>query len=532
MIADADPRAWRRAAGVAVLGVLGLATAALLAGWPVETAWPWSSMVSVDGAWRVSRGQIPHTDFHSPIGFGYLWLSGLFMRWSASPAALIQASVVWGALVALTTWLATARRLSPSGAAIATLCAAALAISFTTFGSAGSDELSFAGQYSRIGWALFLPIGLALLVPPRPAGRARAAGEWALVGSCLGAAFAAKFTYALGGALLLPVAMAIGSLRGRDALWLAGGAVAMVAALALAAGVNLGHYVADLRQAARSPTESTVGLLVHQVLESDVWLTAGLLVGAWWTRAALLTRGTGWRRLLPLGGAALAAAWAMGIGLSAINGSEPVSPGLVLTLLVFAGWVAGSEHGRWPALLALVLVAAFTWRQAVPVVQHAAQPGHGGPGTLTDAGPMSGIDVTAGARRDLDRPLAYLTRNNAGITGTAYRRWLLDGLELIRPVLKPGQTVVVLDFANPFPFILGCDSPRGDVLYWHYGRNVADRTAPPVAPILDQAGVVLVPKQALMHEAVTGKWQLFQPELERRFHRTGGNDTFDRWEPR
>src|SRR3984885_466615 len=75
-------------------------------------AGPWDVMALLDGAWRIVCGQVPHTDFHNPIGALTYLLVAFGMRVSAPSTSSISYGVaLLLALVLPWAWVLTSRRL-------------------------------------------------------------------------------------------------------------------------------------------------------------------------------------------------------------------------------------------------------------------------------------------------------------------------------------------------------------------------------------------------------------------------------------
>src|SRR5436309_15066133 len=81
-----------------VLTVLGVIVVSGTSVWasPAPIGAPWDVFVLLDGAYRMSLGQVPGTDFGNPVGPMVYGLTSVGMKWQGQPSL---ASVAYGNLV-------------------------------------------------------------------------------------------------------------------------------------------------------------------------------------------------------------------------------------------------------------------------------------------------------------------------------------------------------------------------------------------------------------------------------------------------
>jgi hypothetical protein len=70
-----------------------------------------------------------------------------------------------------------------------------------------------------------------------------------------------------------------------------------------------------------------------------------------------------------------------------------------------------------------------------------------------------------------------------------------DGATLLNRYRRPGDTVAVLDFDNPFSYALGMKPPNGGTAWLHYGINFDAIHKPTPERIFGDAKLVLLPKE-------------------------------------
>ncbi len=511
------------------------------AGFSPQTAFVWSATIPLDGGWRVFNGQIPHQDFHSPVGYMYLGLLGGCMRWfGVTPDALTQVAALLFIPATLWTWFLAQRRFAPWLAGLVTLALPLHLVTLTIFGSQGADGLSLGGQYSRISWGLFMIAALAILTPPQEGTSPRSRlVEWFGTGALIGILFGFKITYVAGLVGLLGLAWCGGLMRGRWPLpaIVAGLGLAIVGGL-VATGAPLAGYLHDLALAQASNSQGFPSLIWAQARRIDPILVALVLAHGVlsWPLVATLPRP---RCLLGLpvplaGGAALIIG---GHLLSALNGTETTCPVHIMAILVMqAGVEQARRAGQLPLLsgparaptVLVVLVGAALWGQmAYPIAKAALGSGVDRDPTAIArdslaTGPWAGHDWMHSAAAAADRQDILVSLNQMGYTVLA-NAWLLQlhsGMgELAHLQATPKDVVITLDAINPFPFAAGLGSPKGDHLYWHLGRNVTEATAPSAEELLRDVTIVMRPAIPAFEDVADRKTALYGAYIDAHFRR-------------
>jgi hypothetical protein len=468
-----------RATGIAVLLIAALAAAALaLPGQTVSAKYLNDLMIFLDGAHRIVSGQVPHVDFHTPMGpltnllpaAGYLLTGslGAAMPLGVGLLILILAPVMALLLVS---------RLRP---ALALPMAVYLALILAAPANLGEPPqvLSFAMFYNRIGWAA-LALLLVMVLPPRGARHPVRDGLCAAVLTLLMLYLKASY-----GAVALAFLAAM--LLDKDARrWAAFALVATVAVtLVLEAVWRLpSAYLLDLLQAAHASGAVQGGperLLVS--LRENLFDYVVFALAAAVALAALRDL----RLLLFLG-------FCGGAGLMIQNQNFQISG--IVTLA--AGAVVAAEaiarrgappavlRGRAPlaaaGVLLLALVAPMIVDRSVALGTHVV---------LAGTKPAYRFALPR-----LDRIVLADTGSIHDVRYTAeYVATLDDGARALTALGPKATRVTVLDFVNPFSAGLGLPSPRGDYSVTQFERTF-DRTHFVAAEAaLGDAGVVMEPK--------------------------------------
>ena len=507
--------------GLAALLLLALLCLRLAsAGLTVQTAFPWSATILLDGAARIVDGQAPYRDFHTPVGFTYLGLLAVFLRLAHGlPHALAWFSATAGLALGALAWLVAVRRCAPPLAAAAALATGLLAAS-PAFLAYGPLDLSYGGHYSRLGWSIFFVVAISCLPPARAVGAWTMLAEAAAIGACLGVLAGTKFTFLIASAVLVGLGWWYRRPGWRPPLAMSTGFAAACALGLLVSGATPAGYLRECGMVGANASLLSLLLLSRHNLD---FLALGLIaVAATLTWPALRQ---GWSptpaRPLPEGAASALAALALGLGLSATNGNEQVSPVYGLVLLILAAAPAAAGQARAAGLIAIAVFAAFALRLATPIVigpYAAVSP----PFAALPAGPWRGLAFMppGGEVKDTRAELwPYLSREPHGLLCNAWFDWLRDGEAILRPRVGPGERVLCLDFLNPFPYALQRPAPRGDHLYWHFGRNLGERSAPRPEVLFAEVDWVMVPKVPIFKDTTRIKTELYLGWVEAHYRK-------------
>ncbi|WP_092750184.1 hypothetical protein [Rhizobium aethiopicum] len=470
-------------AEVAII-VVGLVCAAMLAlpGRTINAAFINDVLIFIDGAHRITFGQVPNRDFHTALGplvfyipaAGYL-LTGNFG--AAIPMGMAMVIVVF--LPAMIRILLS--RLSPS-------MAVGLGIFFILILAApinlGSSILypSFAMFYNRIGWVA-LGLLLVMYLAPRSPGRGNAADAVAAVFLLL-VSFYTKATYGLAGTGFLMFMLSDRQQRRWvvTALLLTG--VAMLVIEFFWRGTA--EHIEDLRSAARVSGGHDLPSILKNVREnlSDLTVFAVFSSVVLWQSRRL-------RDLVYCG-------FCIAAGLAIIN-QNAHSWGIITlycgaaVLVQKAGELQLGKDGRSAGRLVLprralqLLVLSFL---LPPILHHSAALVLHTALAAEKAGQSLGLPLFDDLR-EVDPP---------GGEPDFIRRYLDDivtGGALLQALPAPPERVFVLDFVNPFSAGLGIRPPTGDTAWFHWNRNINEKAFIPPDVLFADVKIVMVPKTGI-----------------------------------
>ncbi|MEM9974631.1 MAG: hypothetical protein AAF771_10655 [Pseudomonadota bacterium] len=259
---------------------------AFLKGGVYLTAFEGDALHVVDVAMRMHLGQIPHLEFHTPLGaMAFLpiaWMLGFgaplgmaYLGAQALMAALVLPLAFWAA------WTRLPKRTAFVFAAMPIIVMASL-----SYGTA-EPPVTIAMHYNRWAWALAFVVAILIALPPRTPARPFVDG--AVLGIALAGLALIKAPYFVA---LAPVAVIALILRGQGRAFAAMAATGLTIAALATVAYGLGFwagYVQDLLAVAGSDIRAHPGIPLAAVAVSPPFLATTLTAVA----GALLLRQAG-----------------------------------------------------------------------------------------------------------------------------------------------------------------------------------------------------------------------------------------------
>ena len=100
----------------------------------------------------------------------------------------------------------------------------------------------------------------------------------------------------------------------------------------------------------------------------------------------------------------------------------------------------------------------------------------------------------------------------------AYGTWVNDGLALLKSYKRPGDTVMSLDFSNPFSYALSMKPARGGAIALQYETTFNDTYRPTPEWLFGHASLVMVPREFFEDNSRDSIPRLYGPYLNAHFH--------------
>ena len=477
-----------------------------------------------DSMGRIASGQVPHNDFHSPIGQAFYWPFALI----ASVSPLRTMTVLYANALVAAVGLGFSALLLRGRLATPLFCLSLFLVLTTAISPREIMAMPWVfdhlALYNRWSWSVFAIVVFSIFLPRRMrhAEGPSAQGQFDILdGMALGVLLSVlallKITYFAGAGALVLLALCLRTLSVRTLL-----AAALVFATLLAVVElrfrNLGNYVRDLGmslEAARYEPLDRRGKLVEH-LKLGAPLGFAVVLYLWIERRSNSPGRTllfWWKELL-----IAAAVMITGALVATQNFARVECPLFAVALIIVlelasrraAGSGASAPYSsrglRRAACISLVAVAAV-----IPIVDTAAILIHRINSNSSQACRMRALQGTPAA--DLmfppgafspddrsyalgcaNRDLVRLNITPGNLAGLQYSAQMIaEGTTLLKSYAKPGQSSLSLTFGNPFPLITHGRSPRGSSIWWDVGRTYSPTIFPDGKRLLGDTDWVMEP---------------------------------------
>jgi len=479
---------------LAALLVLTLGIISFTISPPVIMA-PWDVFILLDGGWRIINGQVPHSDFYTPIGPLVYWLSGLGI-YAAGPSlrGISVGILLFFAFIMPWAMLVLFRKLPAPLAFLSTLLILLLVVAVRPLGYSPSVT-TYAMIYNRYGWVLISILVVQLFLDDHSGKSDRATFDTISAGILLGLLFLCKISFfAVGGAAVVLAALVRRDLR--RSLWMT---VASFFTFCLVISTVSGlDYLAYLRDISAAGKSQSVGLRLAWLkssLKANI-PSALLLVGCWLALVVARYRqgdmgfGTAVQFSIVFW-SLVASAMILTVGNASEGSNVPLLPIATIILL------AQSQHkspftpfrrSRMPAVafgIILLLMANVAGRDALSIINAYV------------TGPKSG-------EADFSDPfeatrLSDFTIPRSSNWATAYSRAgdvparTNEGLKLLRQHISPDSHLLALALTDPFSFALNLKPPKGAPLWWDLGISFSRAVYPKPEIVFANADFVIYP---------------------------------------
>lgn len=425
----------------------------------------------LDGGWRVISGQRPHVDFYSGLGpVSYLMAAAGMVIANGNSAGLAYGQALFGCLAGLWCYLLCRWRVRDVAAILACVVVVLMAIVPTVMGDSPSST-NPGTTYNRYGYALVALLLIEGAAGCEPNGRKRETWGGISTGLVLGILLFLKISFFMAAAGLM---IALAPLRKQSIDRWRGIAIAFGLSVLSFAGYlkfDLAAMYSDLRTVAHAK-HVMFGLYLAQdvVVNAFPFLLFVYLITRdeppEWSRRAI--RMAGWAVCLA-GFFLLMTSWQFfGLPLNSVMA--------VLLLDRAVGRRVGGTpaiHPRFAVLLfGALLILPYAGLEAAGLKFALMQKLNQVPHTSFTAAPLAGFNST------LEHD---------------YVEYINEGCDLLSRHRQPGDSVIALNFTNPFSYAMGMKPSSGGATWMQYGTNF-NESGPPAERIFGDATLVMLPK--------------------------------------
>ena len=494
-----------RRAGLALLAIfVPIGILQCILGAP-PIAGPWDVVSLLDGGWRIVNGQVPHTDFHTPLGPLTYLLVAFGMRVAPPSASSITYGIVLLAtLVIPLAWRITRDRLPWALTFLFVLLVGAYLFSPNPPGY-GFRDTTYAMIYNRESYVFLCILCLCLFLKPRASTHTIPALDGVFTGLLLGLLLYCKITY-FAAALGMVVVAAFLTPKSRSWYLSVSASFAGVCAAFFAFfHISLRMYLLDILTAGGAQSPSLrIKLLSDGITSNAMWMYLLLFALLLWTWAHDETVRNAGGVLQPW--LAAMTIVAMALFVESGNGSQGggVDDPLYFTTALVAleqfrrnsapdvlraGSPARVAHTGSLALLIPILFGSILLHDSVSFAYAVVWDFMRRP-TVQSSQKFHSL-----ALRDFIVPAStdhvtdyWLAREHPAKIN--------DGIDLLRRHLQAGDRITTIDYGNPFSFALGTGPARDWNLWWDLHFSFDERHAPVPEAFLGDASVVMVPRFA------------------------------------
>jgi hypothetical protein len=512
--------------GYSLLIVISLFVFLVLSGKTYLSIMTHDTFVFYDGAYRLSVGQTPHIDFHTPLGSAtYLLAYWGFLLRGKFAGSLELASFLVITVLTLFSILLLWGRSSPLFSVLTILFLCLLAAVPMNVGAPGTIT-THAMYYNRWAWAA-LTLVLVTYIMPKTYTKNRVAWEAILLACLIVFLFFLKVTYFIF-ALMFLFVLGFASHRQKQ-LAISAGVITLViwALIEWEFRITL-PYVGDVQSAMAASGAVRSGLLYSVEFNAGEYL---LVLAA--LSILILNKAVRWQDFLFVGLVSAA-------GLLILN-QNAQSKNIVVILAVllwsYAAAVKGNGsndsharsiytgNARVMSILLLLFMApclisrihglySFTRGVATNGQQNqiATLPGVyiGEGSSYLDEIHVNANPILLFNELRLRRPLQPLSQGE-------YVQTINEGLRLLASHNVQSGKILTFDLANPFNFLSGGPPSKGDYSWFHAGRNISRNAHISASDLFEDVNYIMLPTFPMNYETTRLLLEIYGEHLERAY---------------
>jgi hypothetical protein len=485
-----------------LLVVFAALTGALIVlGAPPVAGGPWDTDSILDGGWRIVNGQVPHIDFHMPLGSLTYLLAAFGMKVAPpSTASITYGNILLAVLLAPAAWYLASARFSWLIASFFVFFEGLYLITPRPPGYP-IRYTSYAMSYNRQGYVMVALICLCVLLRRRnPTVRTQLC-EGVIAGAILALLLYCKITYFVAGAAIAVLGMVIESKSWRWLASLAGAFSGACAAFWLFLHVSLVAYAKDVLAAAPVQSPQMRMRLLAEGLQNNlvnIYLLAFALALCSLPQHRLAGHRFPVLRLWLIGAVMIATSlWILSGNASQGGGVE--DPMYFLAILLVTGLFARQTRrsmelpgsgAPWVYTACLLIVPLFSFpilageiaSTGYAIAWDLVKRPHYNPAKRIHSAQLQDFYVPVLPRRCGPWPISeYPARIN-------------DGIDLLRANSQPNDRITTVEYVNPFSFALHTHPAHNGLLWWDFHFSFSETHYPPAQEFLGDTSLVIVPR--------------------------------------
>lgn len=457
---------------------------------------------ALDGAWRSLQGQKAHVDFYSPLGpliylitaFGLLLSHGGAEGFGYSQA-------LCGCLLGLWSYRLSSRRLGHLPAILMCLTVVLLSINPSSVGEPPPSTSCMA--YNRYGYALVALLMVEALASSDPAERRSELLGGLSTGAILALLLFLKISYFVGAtalaAALIPCRKQV---KDRWAGMICG-FLSVFLFFCAYMGFNLVPMWNDLRMVSGAKSARMTWYIVDNLYQGVAFYLAFLFTSAGFLSSAGAKAAA--RNICIAGVAVLLA----GLFLLSTNFQFYGLPLSTMMVILVLKQISGQPSGRDSRVVKQAALLVWGSLFVVWSLSYEAMGLGFGASQKGSWERTSHASFTAGVL------------NGFRTSEKGYVELVNDGLSLVNRHRRPNETVMSLDFSNPFSYALGLPPAPGGATTLHYRGNFSESHHPAPERLFGQASLVMAPVIPSDKGLLYSIPRIYGPYLTAHFHLIG-----------
>ncbi len=515
-----------------------LAGTLIVLGAPPVGGGPWDTNSVLEAGWRIVSGQVPHTDFHMPLGSLTYLLAAFGMKVAPpSVASITYGNILIASLLIPAAWYLASARFSWL---ITTLFVLFEGFYLVTPRPPGYPirYTSYAMSYNRLGYVLIVLICLCVLLERRNPTEKTRFYEGAIAGAVLALLLYCKVTYFVAGAAIAVLGVVFESKSWRWLAAMTGAFLGVCAAFWVFLHISLVAYAEDILAAVPVQSPHMRMRLLAEGFQNNA-VNIYLLVFAV-ALCSLPQRRLAGRRFpvlrLWLVAAAMIATSLWILSGNASQGGGVEDPMYFLAILLVTGLFArqiGRDMERpgcgapWVYTACLLIVPLFSF----PILA----------GEIASTGYAVAWDLVKRPHYDPAKRIhsAHLQDFYVPVLSRGCGPWpvsefpmrINDGIDLLRANVQPNDRITTVEYVDLFSFALDTPPARNGLLWWDLNFSFSETRHPPAEEFLGNTSLVMVPRNV---DAKLGcdfslpdaMLKLYGSYLQSHFHVIASTDTW------
>lgn len=450
------------------------------------------TFVYFDGAYRLSQGQVPHKDFHTPLGAVAYLLPYLGLMMKKSFAGSLELSSFFLAIFVASCLILFLRgRASALISVLTIIMLLFLVMVPMNTGNTGND-LTHAMFYNRLGWVSLTIIFISYVLPKTNSLK-RIILEALIIAILLNFLFFLKITYFIFGIIFLVLL----ALKSRQQMYIAiySGTIAFIILLIMEWNFEIVRpYFQDLNSSITA-SGAVRSNLMRYVLDNSMQYLCVVIVFF----CAISSQTMKKIDFIFIAFVSLA-------GLAIINQNAQKENIVILFAILFWGYALSVKiQNNEKAHIMLVLLLLFL----IPNIIFGLRGIYNFTLGVGRAALSVKIDNLSGVYIDETFSLLYKTfdetdsidlfnqirskKTKQPLSQGEYIETVSHGVNLINSKRITKGKILTFDLANPFNFLTQTASPTGDYSWFHAGRNISKNSYLPANKLFQDVNYVMIP---------------------------------------